>query len=278
MARSIFAIRVSPASANSAWTFTITKVLSERQVLRSQHGEFDPANRLIFYAPVPFTQFSAVWRQSPLAEHLQQLRQSLLSGPAGAVQASKVYAIFAQEATPPIVWLTRPDAQRLRDAGWITALAPRCWDAGFLLQQVPEHRLTDHGVLCDTEQAPASPSRFGFRQIPWVSILAQAARKLPEAQAQEITALLTAGHSQWAVRTSAPAGRFAQALGGYLTSLQDCDGLPLDALPGWSNHVSEFVHLLYATNAAVAETLFFAALFPDWAHPAVPHSRLGKES
>lgn len=277
MARSIFAVQVSSASANSAWTFTITKVLSERQVLRSQHGEFDPANRLIFYAPVPFTQFSVEWRQSPLAEHLQQLRQSLRSLPADAVHASKVYAIFSHIGTPPIVWLTRPDVQRLQSAGWIAALAPRCWDAGFLLQQVPKHHLTDHGVLCDTEQAPASPARFGFRQIPWLSILAQAARELPEASAQEITARFTAGHSQWALRTSAPAAhhRFAQALGCYLARLQDCDA-PWPT--GWPDHVVTFVHLLYATNAAVAETLFFAALFPDRAHPAVLHSRLGKES
>lgn len=272
MARSIFAIRVSPASANSAWTFTITTVLSERQVLRSQHGEFDPANRLVFYAPVPFTQFSAEWRQSPLAEHLQQLRQSLLSVPAGAVHASKVYAIFSRIGSPPTVWLTRPDAQRLRDAGWITALAPHCWDAGFLLQQVPEHRFTaQQAVLCETAQAPASPSRFGCRDIPWLSVLAQATRELPYSQAQELTARIAA-QQPWAVRTPS-AALFARALDGYLARLQDCDA-PWPT--GWPDHVSEFVHLLYITNAEVAELLFFSALFPDRVR-AARHSLVRKE-
>ncbi len=273
MTRSVFAVKVTHTSADSAWTFSVIDLLSERQVLRSRHSEFSPVDRIMFYAPVPFTQFSAEWRQSLLAKHLQQLRQSLRSLPVDAVQASKVYAIFAQEATPPIVWLTQPDAQRLRDAGWISTLAPRCWDAGFLLQQVPEHRFTDHGVLCDTEQFPASPSRFGLRAIPWLNILAQTTAQLPEAQAQELTGCLTA-QRPWTLRTPTTR-RFGQALVGYLARLQDCDA-PWPT--GWPDHVATFVHLLYATNAAVAETLFFAALFPDWAHPAVPHSRLGKES
>jgi hypothetical protein len=186
MARSIFAVTVTPASVDSAWTFTVTAVLSERQVLRSRHGEFVPKDRLVFYAPVPFTQFFADWQSSPLAAHLQHLRQNFTD--LTDFQATKVYAIFSQKATPPIVWLTQPDVQRLHAAGWIAAFTPLCWGAGFFLQRVPAHRLTPQ----HTAQAPASPSRFGLRAIPWLSVLAQATRELPSAQAQELTTRVTA--------------------------------------------------------------------------------------